>query len=121
VDVSALPPAIDLELQGTNHDVESPAQFQRELSEFINILTAHYGRSPVIYASADFRKHYLQGIPMDAWWVSDVIFPHKQHEEEKWNFWQFSWRGRISGVTGFVDMDVFRGSGEEFESFLHRQ
>ena len=119
VDASALPPAIDLELSGANHDVESVTQFQRELSEFITILTAHYGRPPVIYASRDFRKQYLQGIPMDAWWISDVVFSPKQHDGERWNFWQFSWRGKVSGVAGFVDLDVFSGSREDFETFLH--
>ena len=118
MDASALPPAIDIELAGSNRDVGSVAQFQRDLSEFISILAAHYGRQPVIYSTRDFKNHYLQGISMGSWWASDVIFTPRQRADEPWKFWQFSWRGRISGVTGFVDLDVFSGSLQDFQAFL---
>ncbi len=118
MDASALPPAIDLELSGSNHDVGSVEQFHRELSEFINILATHYGRQPVIYASRDFKNRYLQNVPMGPWWISEVIFSPKERGEERWNFWQFSWRGKIPGITGYVDMDVFSGSQTDFEAFL---
>src|ERR1700677_2986191 len=47
VDASALPPAIDLELPGDNLDAESAERLRNDLSEFIVILAAHYGRQPV--------------------------------------------------------------------------
>ena len=111
----ALPPAVDIELTGGNHAISSPEQFQRELSDFIATVEARLGTEPVIYSSRDFRKRYLQGGVMKSWWISDVIFAPKQEPGEEWKFWQYSWRGKIPGITGFADLDVFAGSARELE------
>jgi len=112
----ALPTAIDIELTD-GRQIESVAQFQHELSEFITIVEARLGEPPLIYSSRGFRERYLQGFAVESWWINDVIFTPKQNSGERWNFWQYSWRGRIPGIAGFVDLDVFSGSEKDFQNF----
>jgi lysozyme len=118
VDSSALPPAVDLELSGVNHDVKSVEKFQHELSVFLDAITAHYGTQPVIYTSGDFRDQYLKGMTIGPLWISEVLLTPKSDASKKWMFWQFSSKGRIPGINGFVDLDVFSGDAGKFEEFL---
>ncbi len=39
---------------------------------------------------------------------------------EKWTFWQYTNRGRLSGYNGkekYIDLNVFYGNEEEFENY----
>ncbi len=63
----------------------------------------------------DTPKPTAIGREVDSWWVSDVIFTPARNSDARWNFWQFTWRGRIPGINGFVDLDVFNGSLRDFE------
>jgi lysozyme len=115
VDPRALPPAIDLEISGYNVDrTESANDLAKELSVFFDMVSAHYGKSPVIYTTYDFRKRYLKKMSLDRLWIREIIAKPRQN----WMFWQFSERGRVQGIEGFVDLDVFHGSGPEFEALL---
>ncbi len=112
---NVLPPAIDLEFSGYNRVQRSlPKEFQRELSLFWDAIFAHYRKMPVVYTTSDFQKRYLTQMPVERLWVRQVIFTPR----EAWMFWQFSPRGRIPGVRGFVDLDVFAGSEGSIESVL---
>ena len=37
------------------------------------------------------------------------------NEQMAWTFWQYTDAGRISGIKGPVDLNVYRGTFEEFE------
>jgi lysozyme len=114
VDSGALPPAIDLEISGYNrsHNEKVP-EFQRELLDFMAAVSAHFRKTPVIYTTSDFRNDYLTGMALDRFWIREVIMKPKT----TWSFWQFSARGRVRGIRGFVDLNVFRGTRAEFEEF----
>ena len=113
VEPDALPPAIDLEISGYNRRHAQPvAQFQRELADFVADVSARYGKVPVVYTTPDFQRDYLQGVPLERLWIREVFW----RPAEPWLFWQFTPRGRVRGVTGFVDVNVFRGTRAEFES-----
>jgi lysozyme len=115
VDPRALPPAIDLEISGYNRGrTQSPNDFAKELSVFFDIVSAHYGKSPVIYTTYDFQKRYLKKMSVDRLWIREIIATPRQN----WMFWQFSDRGKVQGIKGFVDLDVFHGSVPEFEALL---
>jgi lysozyme len=38
-----------------------------------------------------------------------------------WAFWQHTDCGRVDGVRGLVDCDVFNGTPEEFQSLLIKE
>jgi lysozyme len=115
LDPAALPPAIDLEFSGYNKKQRpSPKEFQRELAVFWDAIFAHYRKTPVVYTTADFQKKYLAQMPTERLWVREVITT----PQKGWAFWQFSSRGRISGVPTFVDLNVFRGPLADFQKLI---
>jgi lysozyme len=110
----ALPPAIDLEFSGYNKNRRPSGQaFQTELASFWDAIVAHYGKVPVIYTTSDFQEQYLREMPIERLWIRGVMTVPAQ----RWTFWQFSPRGRIRGISTFVDLNVFHGRPQDFETF----
>jgi lysozyme len=107
-DKLALPPAIDLEYWGNSSERPPPETFQTELRAYVGAITAAYGCEPVFYTSDDFSQRYLVSFAMRRLWVRNVLF--EADRTKPWLFWQFSERGRVPGIDGLVDMDVFNGS-----------
>jgi lysozyme len=115
VTAGALPPAIDLEFSGWNmRHTQSSKDFQRELSVFWDTILAHYGATPVVYTVKDFESQYLAQMPIERLWIREVILK----PPPPWMFWQFSSRGRVPGISTFVDLNVFNGSAADFEMLL---
>jgi lysozyme len=109
----ALPPAIDLEFSGYNKVRRPlPSDFQRELSVFWDALERHYGKMPVVYTTTDFQEQYLGRMPIERLLIREVILRPRQ----PWTFWQFSSRGRVSGISTYVDWNVFNGTLPQFEA-----
>lgn len=109
-------PAIDLEISGYNRrHSANRAAFPNELRRFANEITAHFGRSPVIYTTEDFRGEYLAGTVIERLWFPSFVF----RPRSEWVFWQFSPRGRIPGIHGFTDLNVFNGDAEAFNVFVY--
>jgi lysozyme len=110
-DAAALPPAIDLEFSGYNKNRRPPPEeFQRELAVFWDAIVANYGKLPVVYTASDFQKEYLRFMPVERLWIREVLL----RPDSGWTFWQFSPRGRVRGVPGFVDLNVFHSNAAEF-------
>lgn len=113
-DALALPPVVDVELSGANQSVDSVEKFQAELKTYIEIVSAHYHKPVIVYASASFRDKYLKDMRTGPIWLSDVIFRPGKQTLAGCMFWQFSGRGKVPGIDGFVDLDVFCGDAQAF-------
>lgn len=114
-DADALPPAIDLEFSGYNKNRRPPPEeFQHELAIFWDALVAHYRKLPVVYTASDFQKEYLRFMPIERLWIREVVL----RPDSRWTFWQFSARGRVRGVPGFVDLNVFHSNTAEFAKLV---
>jgi lysozyme len=110
-ELDALPPTIDLEFSGYNKERRvAPDEFQRELAAFWDAIFSHYRKSPVVYTTYDFQKQYLAAMPIERLWIREVVMRPSQ----PWTFWQFSPRGRVPGISTFVDLNVFQGTASEF-------
>ena len=109
-----LPPAVDLEFTGNSATRPSLEEFQKQFGLFLNAIRVEYRREPVIYTSHDFSSRYLEGYSIQRPWVRAVLFGPKDDEGNPWIFWQFTERTRVSGIYGFVDMDVFNGNSAKF-------
>jgi len=107
---SALPPAVDLEFEGnTSGPRPSTAAVRGELNEFLKRLRGRYGCEPVLYVSAEFEAAYLKGSAMKRPWIRDTFGAPKRVGANPWLFWQFTDKGRIKGIRGDVDLNVFFG------------
>ncbi|MCQ2065577.1 MAG: glycoside hydrolase family 25 protein [Bacteroidaceae bacterium] len=107
-----LAPVVDVETVP-----ENKTEMARELLSFLSALESHYGVKPVIYASARFRRTYLDSPVFEKYpfWIAHYYVDEPDTEYD-WSFWQFSDRARVDGIGGFTDFDVFRGTAADFES-----
>lgn len=101
-----LAPVIDCESRG----VVSEEKFVADLKIFIQLLEKEYGVKPIVYTGYRFFHNHLQGefFASYPFWVAhygkkDLSF------REHWKFWQFTCKGRVKGIHGAVDLNVFKG------------
>jgi lysozyme len=57
----------------------------------------------------------------ERFWVREVVKGPATVNGQPWIFWQFSERGRLGGISGYADMDVFRGDRAEFEALQSKR
>lgn len=116
----ALPPVVDIEFYGPYLDTPpEKEQVQAILDPLLERLEAHYGVKPILYVT--YRSYYsyltdakYAGYPI--WCSSPTVFPLLP----RWDFWQYSHSAKLEGYHGaqpLIDLNVFRGSREEFEAF----
>ena len=110
-----LPPVLDIEQL---YGISTP-NLRKELKEWMDIMEEHYGVKPIIYTNASFYKQHLSGHFEDyPLWVAHYLEQHQPRVTRKWHFWQHSEKGRVNGITGSVDFNVFNGDSVEFQSLL---
>jgi len=114
-----LPPAIDLEYSGNCKLTKTKEALLCDIESFISIIEKHYQRRMVIYVTEDFYGDVLAGkLTENYFWVRDIYTQPKTVDNRAWLFWQHSNRGRLTGIDGFVDLNVFRGTEADFENLL---
>jgi len=113
-----LPPAVDLEFWGNASERPTPEAFQQELRTYLDAVRQADGREPVIYTSSDFSGVYLKNFQVRRSWVRDIALGPWWDGNQGWLFWQFSDRGRVPGIDGYVDLDVFNGGEESFGALV---
>lgn len=115
-----LPPVVDIEFYGPY--LEQPperAQVRAVLDPLLAALEEAYGVKPILYVTYRSYYRYLAGGDYRAypiWCSSPVVFPLAPG----WQFWQYSHSARLQGYSGSepcIDLNVFRGSREEFAAF----
>lgn len=115
-----LPPVADLEFGGNCSKRPKQAELMRELGVFLDALEKHYRRRPVLYVTDTFAKTYLAHGELAAYplWVRDIVREPAEFNGRIWQLWQFSNRGRVPGIQGFVDQNVFAGGPAAFRRFV---
>jgi lysozyme len=101
-----LPPVADVEFVGNCAAPPEDARIAAELRDFVAVVSRAHGRPPILYVTrASARRIVKDRFPHCPIWIRDVFLrPHRP-----WLFWQFADRGRLDGIAGFVDLNVFAG------------
>lgn len=111
-----LPPAIDLE-EWSNPDGFSTRSILRELRRMIAVLEAE-GHTPVIYTNKDGYRRFVKGNLDDyPLWICSFTNPPLDDAAARWEMWQYSHRGAIDGVEGYVDCNAV-SHGSLFEQIV---
>lgn len=111
------PPVLDLEVT----DNRPKQVIINEAKEWLKIIEAHYGIKPIIYTNRNWFKRYIDGNFDNyiIWMAAYTTSPRPELANNKpWHFWQYTNRGRIKGIEGAVDMNVFHGSDAELKMIL---
>ena len=119
----ALPPVLDMEwtpFSPTCTLRPDAAVIRAEAETFLTLLEQHYGQRPLIYTSPEFfATNQLARIPRAEFWLRSVAdHPSKIYPNQPWTFWQYSSTGRVPGVEGPVDTNVFAGSVAAWQNWL---
>ena len=108
--------AVDVEDAGNARGVPRDSIRER-LSEMIDYLNLR-GYRVTIYSNRDGYYDYLKedfrGFPL--WICSFQSVPIN----DDWTFWQYYHHGKVKGIKGEVDLNVFSGSRKEWEEYLRQ-
>lgn len=114
-----LPPVADVEFSGNCQRWESIEHIRAELRAFLARLEASAGVRPILYFTGSAHRRILDGhfesYPV---WPRSMVLGPSESRFGPWLFWQFADNGRVPGVRSLVDLNVFRGSEEEFQSLV---
>lgn len=114
-----LPPVLDFEYVGNCRARPEKEALLKEVNDYIAAIEEAYGKAPVFYVTYETYDDYLKGeIGEYELWVRDVFWSPRLPEGRTWTFWQYADHARIDGIKGPVDLNVFRGSEEEFAGYL---
>ena len=104
-------PVVDVERAGKSADL------RRDLLVYLKVIESHYGVKPIIYASAKFRKRHFNSAELDAYpfWVAHY-YVVRPGTDKRWQIWQFTDHASVTGISGYTDFNVFRGTEADFQS-----
>ena len=108
-----LPPVLDVEVTGKL----SKKELVKSINEWIVIIEKEYKAKPILYTNVKMYHKYFEGNLEDyPIWIArynsriPYLSPNKN-----WDFWQYGNRGRLPGIDGHVDFNVFHGTQRELE------
>ena len=105
-----LPVVLDIE----EADDQSSATVLSKIREWLLIVEAGTGKTPIIYTGGYFWNSLKGGTEFAKYplWIANygASCPKMASGFSKWSFWQYSDEGSVSGISGDVDLDVFNGS-----------
>jgi GH25 family lysozyme M1 (1,4-beta-N-acetylmuramidase)/LysM repeat protein len=127
-DPGELPPVLDLETA----DGQSRDKIISRAKTWLDLVEAAFNRKPMIYSGQYFLQDYFSetGGGPPAWakdyplWLAQYPNTYVEGSQPylprgwfKWNFWQYSEKGRVNGINAKVDLVIFNGSLEELYKF----
>jgi lysozyme len=112
-----LPPVLDVEV--TNH--QSDEEIRAGVQLWLDMVEAEYNLKPIIYTNYAFYEEHLAGYFDDyPLWIAHYS-PDKSHRlaNHKWAFWQHTETGKLKGVKGNLDLNVFNGTMEDLYNMCY--
>ncbi len=122
-DPGELPPALDIE-EGTSL---TSGQVIAAAKKWMRIVEDFVKAKPILYTGTGFWRNRLKddrAFADNPLWIAHYTSspqPSLPSAWPQWTFWQFSDRGKLAGISGDVDLDVFNGSADDLEELCaHR-
>lgn len=103
-----LPPVLDVEHKPKN---QSDEDFKLSILEWLRLVESHYGVKPIIYTYYKFKMKYLSDPVFDQYpyWIAHYYVEKVEYTGE-WKFWQHTDVGKLPGIRGYVDFNIYNGS-----------
>lgn len=103
-----LPPVLDVEHKPKN---QSDEDFRHSVLKWLNIVESHYRVKPIIYTYFKFKTRYLSDPIFDEYpyWIAHYYVDSLEYQGP-WKFWQHTDVGRLPGIKGNVDFNIYNGS-----------
>lgn len=103
-----LPPVLDIEHKPKNMSNE---EFQREVLTWLHIVEDKYHVKPILYTYYKFKANHLNSPVFDdyPYWIAHY-YVDKIEYKGQWKFWQHTDAGKLAGIKGYVDLNLYNGS-----------
>lgn len=103
-----LPPVLDVEHKPDNKSVED---FQQDILTWLHIVEDKYHVKPILYTYYKFKEQYLNTPVFEdyPYWIAHY-YVEKIEYKGAWKFWQHTDAGKLPGIKGYVDFNVYNGS-----------
>lgn len=117
-DPGDLPPVLDVEVL-TN---TAPERVIVGAHEWLETVKTRLACNPILYTGSAFWRNTLKNSPDFSeypLWIAHYTSgpnPLVPSAWPRWTFWQFSQQGKLAGITGNVDLDIFNGTAAELEA-----
>lgn len=101
-------PMLDVETTGNL----STEQFRDSLVKFLWLMEATYRQKPLVYTFRNFYNKYLQGGLLDGYPLMIAMYTDEEPvlaDGRDITMWQYTGKGRIIGINGYVDKSRFLG------------
>ena len=108
-----LPPVLDIEHKPADKSVED---FQRDVLTWLHIVEDKYHAKPIIYTYYKFKEQYLSAPVFEdyPYWIAHYYVDKVQYKG-KWKFWQHTDVGKLPGIKGYGDFNIYNGSYYELK------
>lgn len=106
------PPILDVELKECDID---------EVNKWLEMAEKHYKVKPIVYTTYLFFKVFMDGKLQDypIWiYMSDRMGVQPSFDDYECVLWQYNQKGKIKGISGNVDLNLFLGDNEDLENIL---
>ncbi len=117
--VGDLPPVLDVEHKPKDVSVED---FQRDILTWLHIVEDKYHVKPILYTYYKFKNTYLNTEVFDdyPYWIAHYYVDEIEYNGA-WKFWQHTDAGRLPGINGYVDFNIYNGSYYDLRKFTIRE
>lgn len=103
------PPVLDIEKLPESQSIDS---LKVGLKRWLKAIDNHYKVKPIIYTGEkyyeDFLKEEFEGY---TFWIANYNFWVEDMKDD-WQFWQFTEKARINGISENVDINIYNGSSK---------
>lgn len=120
-DPGELPPVIDVETDGG----KPPAELAARVQTWIARVREQLGVEPIVYTGPEFWRDRARNADLSAQplWLAHYTrdCPTVPAPWTRWMFWQHTDNGRVPGIEGPVDLDLFAGSYQDLLDLARRR
>lgn len=115
-----LPPVLDVE----PYDSQIRAMggidaLFREVTSWLQAVEQRCGTKPILYVSQNFVNKYMEHAPAALGGYQVWIARYGEYKPYvRLLYWQLAADGRVKGIRGAVDINVYNGSRAQFEEFV---
>lgn len=112
-----LPPILDIE---DISKIQTMKSLRLGIKNWLELVEAEYNIKPIIYTGDSFYKDNLKGKGFEDYkiWIANYNRNINKPKNKDWIIWQFSDKGKATGIGEFVDLNVFDGNLKDLKKLL---
>ncbi|MDR1679695.1 MAG: glycoside hydrolase family 25 protein [Prevotellaceae bacterium] len=117
-----LPPVVDVEYDSGNRRSKDKSVNRKrieELRRFDSVVFEQLHIHPIIYTNKECYDDLIcKNFPDNDLWLASLTDEPDEEYHANWVIWQYSHTGKVKGISGLVDLNVFYSNKEDFKQWI---